>query len=64
MCEFTHLLATIQDKSKLTIQDALDEGLSDNVDFLVQENGEKQEKKLSIEPDDGYEMDRGHDDKI
>jgi hypothetical protein len=53
MCDFTHLLASIQD--------AMDSDLPDNVDFLVQEKCTEQEKKRSIEPDDGYCMDYGHD---
>lgn len=69
MCEFTHLLASIQD--------AMDEGCDYIVNFLVQEIKADQEKqgiakneddarsdntpKLSIEPDDGYEVDRSHD---
>lgn len=72
MCEFSHLLASIQD--------AMDIG--DNTpteDFLVQEKRTEQENEQrvvsnggdapmdkhsipvnSIEPDDGYEMDRSH----
>jgi hypothetical protein len=60
---------------KITIQDAMDTELYDNNDFLVQESTTKQESvvknkgdaqtdntpKLSIEPDDGYEVDRSHD---
>lgn len=67
MCEFSHLLASIQD--------AMDIG--DNTpteDFLVQEKRTEQENEQgvvqsgkasipgnSIEPDDGYEMDKSHD---
>ena len=65
---------------KITIQDAMDTELYDNNDFLVQESTTKQESVVkykgvvqvdntgipsnSIEPDDGYCMDYGHDKKI
>lgn len=74
MCEFTHLLASIQD--------AMDEGCDYIVNFLVQEIKADQEKQgvarneddaqtdnisipsNTIEPDDGYCMDYGHDKEV